>query len=247
MDRPVATRSWGGLCVVLAALIACLLIAPAARAAVSTGDGGWVWQRALDAGTSYSDVMFASESSGWVVGSGGRILHTFDGGDTWYRQRSDTDRDLLSVDVPDGQNGWAVGADGTILRTTDGGDTGWPSPTRLRTGWCRRRCERAGGVGRRRQSGTGVPHADGGTTWQTSSLLDSYVQSGGIVFAADGLHGWIPVGTAEESGLVLRTSDGGQTWERAHTGCAYVPSALASNGGGTVIAGVRTTRRSRTG
>ena len=238
MDRPVTARPWGGVCFVLAVLIACLLIAPAALAAVSTGDGGWVWQRGLDAGTSYADVMFASETSGWVVGSGGRILHTFDGGDTWYRQRADTDRDLFSVDVPDGQNGWAVGAGGTILRTTDGGDT-WVAQPSTTTN----RLFSVGAVSAHEAWAVGgspgrlFHTTDGGTTWQTATLLDGYVQWGGIVFDADRLHGWIPVGTGEESGLVLRTSDGGQTWERAHTGCAYVPSALASNGAGTVIAG----------
>jgi photosystem II stability/assembly factor-like uncharacterized protein len=236
--RHATARPWCVLCGVLALVMASLVVSPAALASVSTGDGGWVWQRGLEAGTAYSHVMFASSSSGWTVGSGGRILHTFDGGDTWYRQRSGTDQDLTAVDVPDGQSGWAVGAAGTILRTTDGGDT-WVAQEAPSTD----RFFDVGAVSAQEAWALGGSAArllhttDGGATWQTSPVLDGYTQWGGIVFDADRQHGWIAVSTAATLGLVLRTSDGGQTWEQSHTGCGYTISALASNGSGTVIAG----------
>jgi len=58
-----------------------------------------------------------------VVGHGGTILHTTDGGETWKKQVSGTTSHLWQIHFADSRTGWVVGNGGTILRTIDGGKT----------------------------------------------------------------------------------------------------------------------------
>ncbi|HJR07785.1 MAG TPA: P-loop NTPase fold protein [Pyrinomonadaceae bacterium] len=59
---------------------------------------------------------------GWVVGDGGTIIHSSDGGRTWKPQTSHVQGRLNDVYfLPDGRHGWAVGYNG-ILATGDGGE-----------------------------------------------------------------------------------------------------------------------------
>ena len=78
------------------------------------------------------DVTFANSSTGWVVGDGGAILTTLDGGLTWAPQRSPVRNQLRAVSFSDRHHGLAVGGFwrpltgdtvGVVLRTTDGGQT----------------------------------------------------------------------------------------------------------------------------
>jgi len=63
-----------------------------------------------------------------VVGSGGSILKTSDGGNTWVKQISGTNVTLESVHFLNNQVGVVVGLNGTILKTKDGG-TNWYAQT----------------------------------------------------------------------------------------------------------------------
>jgi photosystem II stability/assembly factor-like uncharacterized protein len=60
-------------------------------------------------------VQFASEDEGWIVGRGGTILRSGDGGRTWVRQESRTKQHLYALFV-DKKSGWAVGGDGIVLQ-----------------------------------------------------------------------------------------------------------------------------------
>jgi serine protease Do len=46
-----------------------------------------------------AEVNFVAPKSGWIVGRGGAILHTEDGGRTWSQQKSGTDALLESVTI----------------------------------------------------------------------------------------------------------------------------------------------------
>lgn len=93
----------------------------------STNAGG-AWS-SIAPGTASSvalnDVDFAG-NTGWVVGDGGVILVSTDGGATFTDQTSGTGANLNSVWAVDAQTAWAVGV-GVILLTTDGGAT-WTQP-----------------------------------------------------------------------------------------------------------------------
>lgn len=75
------------------------------------------------AGETYNGIAMASESVAWVVGNGGKILKTIDGGANWQLQSSGVTANLNDVAFWSSTGGLAVGAGGTILRTLDGGTT----------------------------------------------------------------------------------------------------------------------------
>ena len=56
-----------------------------------------------------------------AVGYHGAAYWSEDGGETWRKGKTSTERALYSVSMADRQRGWAVGQLGTILRTENGG------------------------------------------------------------------------------------------------------------------------------
>jgi len=76
-------------------------------------------------GGTFNDIHFINNQEGWVVGDGGVIGHTTDGGSSWITQTNpDTQgRSLYGVFFLDSNTGWAVGFNGIILHTTDAGTT----------------------------------------------------------------------------------------------------------------------------
>jgi len=79
----------------------------------------------------FTDIIFIEEN-GWIVARETPIMHTPDGGSTWYAQSvpSHINRRMMALDFLNNTYGWAVGYDGVILKTTRGTDLG----TRLWTG-----------------------------------------------------------------------------------------------------------------
>ncbi len=59
--------------------------------------------------------------NGWIVGQGGLIWSTTDGGENWSVQPTPVTSDLRALWFVDRFRGWAVGDNGVILRTTTGG------------------------------------------------------------------------------------------------------------------------------
>ncbi|MBD3336208.1 MAG: hypothetical protein GF355_11895 [Candidatus Eisenbacteria bacterium] len=203
-----------------------------------TTDGGADWEQ-LDfpysSQTVLDGVAFVDEMSGWVVGSGGRIFATIDGGDSWVSQNSGTSLDFRSVHFLDTQNGWITGESGggnthPVFRTTDGGATwqdlsfgttcyandciffadellGWIS------GW----------------DNTLNPHIhhtkDGGVTWtrQTTPVPSGAGTVARVQFA-DPMVGWATVSSIYQApaGAILHTTNGGATWSvQGYTGLDY--------------------------
>jgi photosystem II stability/assembly factor-like uncharacterized protein len=83
----------------------------------------------------YDDLFslsVADERHVVAVGYHGAAYWSEDGGETWHKGQTSTERALYSVSMADRQRGWAVGQLGTILRTENGGRT-WraqPNPKR---------------------------------------------------------------------------------------------------------------------
>jgi len=96
------------------------------RRLMKTIDGGRSWILAAtlpETGASLFDIRFADEDNGWIVGERGLVLNTRDGGTTWQRQDSGTER-LLSSVFPIGRDAaWIAAGRGTLLFTLSGGRT----------------------------------------------------------------------------------------------------------------------------
>ena len=163
------------------------------------------------AGDELQDISAVDASTAWVVGNGGAIQYTTDGGTTWSSQTSGTTQILLGVSAVDANTAWVVGGSGTIRYTTDAGTT-WSTQTSgtgnilqevsavdANTAWA---------VG---QTGTILYTTDAGTTWtsQTSGTTNGLFG----VSAVDANTAWAVGG----SGTILYTTNAGTTWN-AQTG-----------------------------
>lgn len=69
----------------------------------------------------FNDVCYTSISNGYIVGNGGTILKTINGGQNWTTQTSGTSNDLKSVHFVNANDGWACGTNGIVLKTTNAG------------------------------------------------------------------------------------------------------------------------------
>jgi photosystem II stability/assembly factor-like uncharacterized protein len=67
------------------------------------------------------DVSFPDAEHGFIGGEFGTVLATRDGGGTWEKQETGTDKTLFGLSFSTRERGWAVGIDGLILHTRDGG------------------------------------------------------------------------------------------------------------------------------
>jgi photosystem II stability/assembly factor-like uncharacterized protein len=71
----------------------------------------------------WSDIAFADQRHGWLVGRRGLVYVTDDRGDTWSPRHIDTQHTLRSVHAFDSVNAIVAGSGGAIFRTRDGGQT----------------------------------------------------------------------------------------------------------------------------
>jgi photosystem II stability/assembly factor-like uncharacterized protein len=69
------------------------------------------------------DVMFVDARHGFIAGEFGSLFATGDGGETWRRLTTGTQKTLFGVHFVSPQEGWVVGIDGIVMRTADGGAT----------------------------------------------------------------------------------------------------------------------------
>ncbi len=68
-----------------------------------------------------TDIQFVDELTGWIVGSQPAVMHTVDGGQSWYSQGVDIGVSrLMSVDFLNSTHGWTSGGNGLIFHTTRG-------------------------------------------------------------------------------------------------------------------------------
>ena len=147
-----------------------------------TEDGGAVWTVQQTWGAQqFRALGFADASAGWVAGDGGRILRTTDGGASWTAQHTDAGGDLCAVSVLSASHAWVAG-DG-IYETLDGG-----------------------------------------TTWVSRATLDvrnnqftSIASDGAVRVAATGWYSPDDEGAAR-CGMIATSADGGVTWTSHYEG-----------------------------
>jgi photosystem II stability/assembly factor-like uncharacterized protein len=168
----------------------------------------------------FFDVHAFSADRALVVGYGGKVLETVDGGSSWTQIDSGvTDHALYRMSFVDDTHGWVTGQDGLILRTTDGGKS-WQrqgsGTDKYLFALAALDRNRAWAVGDR---STITETSDGGKTWRARKIKTGDDLAGGISIAAadpvfydvrfvDSRTGWI----SGEFGKLLHTTDGGRTW-----------------------------------
>jgi photosystem II stability/assembly factor-like uncharacterized protein len=220
-------------------LVACAALSLAAAACHQLDLNPRVAEGEIDIYDDLFAVSVADDDHAVAVGYHGAAYYTTDGGESWHKGATGTERLLYSVSMADSRVGWAVGQSGTILRTGDGGKT-WesqPNPKAdegshlfgvhavdERTAWV---------VG---EWGTRIRTTDGGSTWEDRSLtIDLHhpmfvwltledqdrVRRGEKVYEDVGLNNvfclhppsrrcW----TIGEFGYIFHSDDRGETWQR---------------------------------
>ncbi|MCK6693268.1 MAG: PKD domain-containing protein [Thermoanaerobaculia bacterium] len=169
--------------------------------------------------TIFNDVFFVNADTGWVVGAGGTIRKTTNGGVTWTPQGAGT-TSFNGVYFINADTGWVVGNSGTIRRTTNGGQN-WTlhlvpgNPVNLNAiyfvdnhnGWV---------VG---NNGKIFTSENGGAVWDEQSSGTSNHLYG--VHFTDSQNGW----AAGTVGTISRTTNGG-AWNAQSFGVAQTLRAV---------------------
>ncbi|MBL7128897.1 MAG: T9SS type A sorting domain-containing protein [Ignavibacteria bacterium] len=178
---------------------------------LSLAQTGWIQQ---NSGTNQDirSLCFINSQTGWVVGFGGIIKKTTDGGNYWTSQYSGTSHGLITVLFIDNNTGWAAGGNQTdhitfICKTTNGGQNWFTQffstsvgiVFRLfflnsNTGWA------ACGIG------NVLKTTDGGQSWSIT-YVNNYVDLVHCVFVNQNT-GW----TIGEDGIIKKTTNGGSIW-----------------------------------
>jgi photosystem II stability/assembly factor-like uncharacterized protein len=193
-------------------------------------------------------VYFLDQDRGWVAGSGGTLLETIDGGQTWRKLYPLTKDNLVDVYFANEKVGWLVAerdvlklktndeARTYLLKTQDGGSSwqrvflnGADANARLvrvvfadiQRGWV---------FG---ESGVVFATRDGGVQWLRQAAPTRHLLLGGTF--VDYAHGWL-VGAGA---TILQTSDGGMSWQsgvvRDGAGARFTATSFAGNSLGWTV------------
>jgi len=222
-------------------LLSAFCLPPTASAATwtrqSTGTMAWL-----------HGIYFLNQNRGWVAGSGGTLLETIDGGQTWRKLYPLTKDNLRDVYFANEKIGWLVAERDVpklktndeprtyLLKTQDGGSSwqrvflnGSDVNARLvrvvfadiQRGWV---------FG---ESGIVFATRDGGVQWSRQSAPTRDLLLGGTF--VDYAHGWL-VGAGA---TILQTNDGGMTWQsgvvRDGAGARFTATSFAGNSLGWAV------------
>lgn len=186
-----------------------LLVAVVVLGLAVSGFAQWS-QNTTGTGANLNDVLFSDAQNGIIVGNGGYIFQSADGGQSWVEVSNpakDADNSIVGLDMLDGQSGMGACNGGIIITTSDGGGT-W---TEIATGSDNDLIDvavvdaqvayAAGG------SGTILKTTDGGATWTPQeSKINGDVRTISFYDADYGIAGG-------KNAYVSITSDGGANWD----------------------------------
>lgn len=182
-------------------------LADSATVHVAAATRGWFTQISGVTGTHLNGIhVVAPGRDGWIVGDAGRVLRTYDGGNTWTLQTAPSTVRLNSVWFTSVNEGWIVGDGGVLLRTTNGG-LNWSrvlnafASENLEDVWFSSR-DSGWVVG---GNGVILRTTNAGTSWERRVPVSENLASVAFHGARDG---WA-VGS---QGTILGTHDGGESW-----------------------------------
>ncbi len=162
-----------------------------------------------------NEIVFPSNDTGYVAGTNGAILRTFNGGDTWDKLEFLTSKHVEDIFFLNSRIGFVVGQDGLFAQTQDAGET-WDihtirpqDPVQL-SAVCFT-SPLTGYAGGRTQDLNGVifKTTDGGITWTVTDTPTSFldIDFKRIVFPTP------DTGYALTRGMCMKTVDAGDTWQ----------------------------------
>jgi len=168
----------------------------------------------------------------WVAGHDGIILHSADGGRTWFVQHfaPEDEAPLFDLWFEDSRHGFAVGAYGTCLETFDGGELWSPRLLDVDEAHFFTLVKSPGGdlfLGG--EFGTLLRSSDRGGTW---SRLDS--PYGGSFFGLFCTRDGLLLGFGLR-GRVYRSTDSGESFERTDTNTTAGLFGAVEKGNGDIL------------
>ena len=86
------------------------------RFLLKSKDNGLTWEDKTPTSADGVTDIYLEKNVGWVIGFNGNIFKTLDGGETWEKEQSPTEKGLLSIFFLNSENGWIVGDSGIVLR-----------------------------------------------------------------------------------------------------------------------------------
>lgn len=160
---------------------------------------------------------------GYVVGAGGTILKTTNGGSDWNPLISGTNATLNSVFFSDNQTGFVVGASGTALKTSNGGANWQPMNVGTTADLMTVQFVGSSGIGYIATAGINVlKTTDWGGTWNSYSVPLPTANIRALFFPTEDI-GFV-VGL---NGFFARTFNGGASFEFRPPGTTKALYALA--------------------
>lgn len=171
----------------------------------------------------YDDLFFLNADTGWACGAGGKVVRTYDGGDTW-QVVLDQEAYLRSIEFSDAHHGFCGSLDSVFYHTTDGGDT-WTEISGLFAQPIQGICglsaptpEVVYGVGVVHTPAFVVKTTDAGATWSHIDMsAHAELMIDALFFDPD--TGLVTGGSwsGSQGMTILRTTDGGATWTEVFT------------------------------
>ena len=185
-----------------------------------TTDGGRTWTSQLDNryGTG-NDLDMLDSLKGWAAISGGTLLHTEDGWNTWIAQNANSTALLGGISFSDSLRGITVGGQNrnpaTIIRTTDGGSLWVVQPSLTSNlfyyGVSTHLTTKAMICG---ESASLIKTTDNGANWRVLFNGDARGQTMFNLALADTQSGY----AVGPYGIVVKTTNGGTIWQRQNLG-----------------------------
>ncbi len=182
------------------------------------GQGQWELINPYPLVDNLTGVSFGSPDTGWIIGSGGNLIKTVNGGEGWEFQKENTGDNFRDIIFVDENEGWVCTGAKKIFHTPDGGAT-WETQylpgqylstasiffINAETGWACGSYDRI------------FKTVNGGATWLTvhSGYYTEATYLEDIEFY-DENHG-IAVGgyiVGNDTAVILTTQDGGQNWNK---------------------------------